>query len=131
MISQNLISDERFNALTIGAQNIFTRMLVVSDDCGVVPADPYRLGVLINPPKELADRMGAILAEILERKLGHLYKQNGNVFFIFKPESFKYYQSYILNKATKSEYLRIARKEFLKLSKNLWEGASRAVESRE
>lgn len=140
MISQDMISDEHFNAISLEAQNIFVRLLAVSDDCGVVPANIYKLNVLINTPKKLNLKLGSILSEIVERGLGHLFDFKGEKFFAFKPAAFADYQSYILKKSTKSEYLRIPKEEFEELSKNFQElprnsihcdeGALSTVESR-
>ena len=121
MISQELISDEHFNSISIEAQNIFIRMLSVSDDCGVVPANIYKLNVLINTPKRILPRLEQILKELTENGLGYLFDYKGEQFFAFKPAAFQDYQSYILKKATKSEYLRIPKEDFEELSKNFQE----------
>jgi len=137
MISETMLSDERFNGISMAAQNIFLRMLAVSDDCGVVPAGTYRLNVLINTPPKLQRRVQEIVDEIVAAGMGHRFDYASEAFFAFKPDSFQDYQSYILAKATKSEYLRISKDEFLGISKNFLEnpdrvtaGASRTVESR-
>jgi hypothetical protein len=121
MISQDLISDQHFNSISIESQNIFIRMLTVADDCGVVPANEYRLNVLINTPKKIIPKIGKIIDEIVKNGLGYLFEYNNEKFFAFKPSSFRDYQSYILKKATKSEYLRIPKEEFLSVSKNFQE----------
>lgn len=121
MISQDMISDEHFNQLSLEAQNIFVRMLSVSDDCGVVPANEYRLNVLINTPQRLRNKMPLILKELWEKGMGYVFDYKDDTYFAFKPSSFEDYQSYILKKATKSEYLRIPKDEFEKLSKNFQE----------
>jgi len=111
MISQELIIDEEFNSLSIEAQNLFLRMLVVSDDYGVVPANEYALSKLINPPKKIARLTQHYLDEISSVGLGGIVGHNGRQFFIFKPEAFERHQSYILGKRRKSEYLRISKGE--------------------
>lgn len=121
MISQDLISDPHYNELSLEAQNIFIRMLTVSDDCGVVPANLYRLNVLINTPKRIAPKLGSVLDEIQGAGLGYLFDFKEERFFAFKPAAFQDYQSYILKKATKSEYLRIPVGEYEELSKNFQE----------
>ena len=118
MISQDMISDEAFNCVSLEAQNIFIRMLAVSDDCGVVPANSYKLNVLINTPPKLSKKIQELLDELIDAGLGYRFTYNGENFFAFKPKSFEDYQSYILKKATKSEYLRIPKKDFEELSKN-------------
>jgi hypothetical protein len=121
MISQELISDEHFNNISLEAQNIFVRMLSVSDDCGVVPANIYRLNVLINTPKKTINHLEEVLSELVESGLGCLFNYRDERFFAFKPSSFEDYQSYILKKATKSEYLRIPKDDFTELSKKFQE----------
>jgi len=121
MISEDMISDERFNRVSLEAQNVFLRMLAVSDDCGVVPAGSYRLNVLVNTPPKLQGRIREILEEIVSAGLGFIFRHREEEFFAFKPESFQAYQSYILNKATKSEYLRMSKAEFVDASKNFLE----------
>jgi hypothetical protein len=121
MISQELISDEHFNSISLEAQNIFVRMLSVSDDCGVVPANNYKLNVLINTPKKIINRLDDVLLELIESGLGYLFFYKEERFFAFKPSSFEDFQSYILKKATKSEYLRIPKDEFIELSKKFQE----------
>ena len=140
MISQDMISDPHFNSVSLEAQNIFVRMLAVSDDCGVVPANIYRLNVIINTPARLSKRLDSILAEIASAGLGYVFEYNDERYFAFKPASFSDYQSYILKKSTKSEYLRIPKEDFEVLSKNFQElprnsgrveqSASSTVESR-
>lgn len=121
MISQDMISDEHFNSISIEAQNIFIRMLSVSDDCGVVPANTYRLNVLINTPPKLTKRIRSLIQELVDSGLGYLFEYHDEEFFAFKPSSFEDYQSYILKKSTKSEYLRIPKADYEQLSKSFQE----------
>ena len=104
MISQDIIIDEDFNLLSINSQNIFIRMLAVSDDYGVVPSSLYTLDKLINTPKKI--NLLQCLHEIVEAKLGQPFSFEGKEFFYFKKERFDDYQSYVIAKRTKSEYLR-------------------------
>lgn len=112
MISQNLISDEQFNALSMESQNLFIRMLVVSDDCGVVPASEYTLNALVNPPKKVKRSIRKYLDEIVSQGLGRIIEHGSKQYFFFKAESFKRFQSYIINKRQKSEYLKMSAEEF-------------------
>ena len=121
MISQDIISDEHFNSLSLDTQNVFIRMLTVSDDCGVVPAATYRLNVLINTPPSIAEKIQLAVDEIVASGLGYRFTWNDDDFFAFKPKSFNEYQSYILKKATKSEYLRIPKEEFEEVSRKFQE----------
>lgn len=121
MISAELISDPEYNSLSIEAQNIFIRMLAISDDCGVVPANTYRLNTLINTPPKKKDKIQSLVDEIVSVGLGFRLVCRGEDYFAFKPQSFEDYQSYILKKATKSEYLRIPKEEYVELSKSFQE----------
>jgi hypothetical protein len=112
MISQEIISDEEFNSLSVEAQLLFIRMLAVSDDCGVVPASEYTLACLVNPPVAIKTNLKMFLGEIVDTNLGSIVSFNDKLFFIFKQDSFNRFQSYIFNKRFRSEYLKISAKEF-------------------
>lgn len=109
MISQELIIDERFNALSLAGQNVFTRLLAVSDDYGVVPANIYTLDKLINTPKKI--NLENTLQEILNTGLIFFLEYQGKPFYMFKRDRFDEYQSYLIQKRTKSEYLRLSNEE--------------------
>lgn len=113
MISQELIYDENFNSISIEAQNIFIRMLAVSDDFGVIPANDYTLRALLNPPEKLSKKLQEILKEIVDAKLGITFNYADKFWFMFKPQSFEMINSYVLNKRTKSEYLKLDKDEIL------------------
>lgn len=140
MISAELLADEHFNLISLEAQNIFIRMLTISDDCGVVPTNTYRLNTLINTPLSLRENIQDLIDEIVLAGMGLRFEYDGGEYFAFKAKSFEEYQSYILNKARKSEYLRIPKDEYTELSKtflefprNSWSGTEKrscAVESR-
>lgn len=117
MIAQNLNIDEEFNKLSIEAQNIFIRMLAVSDDFGIVPANLYTLTKLINPPKMKKSLMNC-LNDIVFNKLGKLFKYQDKEWFMFKRDSFDRINSYIITKRTKSEYLNLT-KDFIDSEKFL------------
>lgn len=121
MISAELISDPEYNSLSLEAQNIFIRMLSISDDCGVVPANTYRLNTLINTPPKQKEKIQQYVDEIVSVGLGNRFTYRNENYFSFKAKSFEDYQSYILKKATKSEYLRIPKEDFQELSKNFQE----------
>lgn len=111
-LSQDIVLDEEFNALSLEGQNLFIRMLAVSDDCGVVPATPFTLAALTAVSEAMRSRIMEILAEIAGQKLGTIIAWRGKPFFLFKQEAFARYQSYIFNKRTQSEYLRMTAAEF-------------------
>ena len=106
-LSQDIIIDEQYNALSLESQNIYVRMLAISDDCGVVPATPYTLNKLLNTPPQLCERITELLQEIVQHGLGSIINHAGRQFFVFKPSAFSHHQAHFLNKRTKSEYLRI------------------------
>ena len=112
MVSEHLIFDEEFNSLSLEAQNIFIRLLAKSDDFGVVPAGSKILCHLINCPAEINGRLDDVLLEITRAGLGRLFEYKAKQFFVFKQESFTRYQSYIFNKRSGSEYLKVSAKEF-------------------
>jgi hypothetical protein len=111
MISQDVIIDENFNSLSVAAQNIFIRLIAVSDDFGFVPANKYTLDKLINTPKKID--LNKCLKEIFAARLGHPFSYDGKEFLFFKRDRFDDYQSYLIAKRTKSEYLRLSREEIL------------------
>lgn len=113
MISQAIIYDEDFNKLSFEAQNIFVRMLAVSDDFGIVPANEYTLKALINPPAKLTNKLMQLVKEIIDAGLGIIFEYNNKSWFMFKSESFEEINSYVLAKRTKSEYLKLTKEEIL------------------
>jgi hypothetical protein len=93
----------------LAGQNLFIRILAVSDDYGVVPANLYILGKLTNPPKKID--LEKSLAEIIGAGLGFRFPYEGVDFFMFKRDRFDDYQSYLVAKRTRSEYLRLTSEE--------------------
>lgn len=118
MISQEIIYDEGFNKLSPESQNLFLRMLCVSDDYGVIPANSYTLKTLTNPPERISKNIEKYLDEIIENGLGYKFNYKDQSFFMFKRESFDRINSYVLAKRTKSEYLHLS-KEFIESEKFL------------
>jgi hypothetical protein len=110
MISQTIVYDEEFNTLTIEAQNLFIRMLSVADDCGVVPASLNALSALTNPPARMRKNLARYLGEL--SALGGVFEYKGKPYFIFKSDSYRRHQSYIINKRERSEYLKITAEAF-------------------
>jgi len=115
MLSDELIIDEDFNSLSVEGQCLFMRMLTKSDDCGVVPASPYALEKLTNPPERIKRALDKYLSEIVEKGVGITFEYNGKRFFAFKRDSFDRIQSYVINNRTKSEYLNLRVEEALTL----------------
>lgn len=114
MISENLIYDEEYNSLSIEAQNIFIRILAISDDFGVAPANLYSLERMINTP--IGIDLASCLDEIVSSGLGTLFNYQEKPYFMFKSESFDSINSYLIGKRTKSEYLKLE-KEFIESEK--------------
>lgn len=138
MLSEDILTDEKFNALSLEAQNLFLRMLAKADDCGVIPANEYTLAALVNPPPRVRKNLAGHIEEIVGAGLGRVIIHQQKPFFTFKLEAFLEHQGHILNKRTRSEYLRISAEEydsgkFLELPRNSCsneETASSTVESR-
>ena len=115
VISSAMLVDEEFNSLSMEAQILFLRMLCISDDYGIVPANPFQLAAMINPSEEIRKNLETILYEIVDQRLGYKFDVENKPFFAFKPISFKYWQAQLLSRRTKSEYLRMTGEEVLKL----------------
>lgn len=114
MFSQSLIHDEDFNTMSESAQNIFFRMLLVSDDCGIVPATDFTLKTMLA--KDIKH-----IPEIEKAGLIAKFEFDGRPFYAFKRESFEYHQSYLIKNRTKSEYLKINIDNYLELYETLRE----------
>jgi hypothetical protein len=114
------VNDQHVNELSRDARDIWWRLVAVSDDCGVTPAEPGELQSLINCPMDLRQKLPQLLEEIAEH-LGFLFDFRGKRWFCFKPETFEYYQSHLLSRRTKSEYLKIRIKEFHGISQKFTE----------
>lgn len=108
IIAQEIIFDDRYNSLSLEAQNLFVRMLVCSDDYGIVPANLNTLKVITNFP---LINIELPYNEIIDKSLGKTFVYNNNRYFVFNPSSFYKYQKYIIRKRTKSEYLYLLQKE--------------------
>lgn len=115
MITQNINIDADLNALSVEAQLLFIRILSVSDDCGVVPANEYELKSLTNPPDKIRSKFNNILNEIISARLLIGFEYNDKPYYCFKKESFEREQAYIIKNRTKSEYLKIHKDVFLAL----------------
>lgn len=115
MISADLIYDKLYNSLPVAERELFIRMLVVSDDCGVVPADIDELSLLVAIPKTNLQKM---IDSIVSIGLMVSSQYRTKKFLCFKPESFDRYQHWFIHKRTRSEYLHISFQEFTDLSRN-------------
>lgn len=112
-ISQEIVHDEHFNSMSIGAQLVFIHLIAVSDDCGVVPIGEHSFVPIVAPPKGVDGR--ACLDEIVKMGLGYRIEYKNQPYFLFKQESFLRHQSYIVNKRIESQYLHISSVEFDKI----------------
>lgn len=104
MISQQLIFDKEFNSLSEETQNVFVRMLAISDDFGIVTADDYSLAIQINKTEEVTAKA---VKEITIKKLGVIFYFNSKPYFMFKAKPFDEFQNFIVGKRTKSECLKL------------------------
>lgn len=130
MISQELIHDEEVNSLSLEAQYLFTRLIVISDDCGVVPAAEYTLKSLVNPSDRIKNKFSQVMEEIIKANLLIPFELGGKKFYCFKRKAFEDYQAYLIKNRTRSEYLKIKVDEFLELYKSLRENPENPGNSR-
>ncbi len=132
MLSENMILDEEFNALSINAQCVFVRLLIVSDDFGFVPANAYTLVRLINCPTKI--NLQSCVDEIVAQKLCFIFDYQEKKYLCFKRERFDEYQSYLTAKRTRSEYLKLSKEEitsknFQEILRNYSDVGSTSIES--
>jgi hypothetical protein len=106
MLSENLLYDPNFNLLSIPAQNLFVRMLIKTDDYGILPADRWPM---LNLPVSIERKLEQLIGEMETVGLivGILYEDRP--FLVFKRDRFDEYQSYLIKNRTHSEYLRLSR----------------------
>jgi len=134
MLSENLLYDPEFNSLSIEAQNLFVRMLIKSDDYGILPADQW---AMLNLPSRLSRRLENLISELEERGLIQGFIYQDKPFFAFKKGRFDEYQSYLIQKRRRSEYLRLDRvtmesEKFQEILGNSWKfSATTPVRHRE
>lgn len=107
MISENFLIDREINALSIPAQLLFVRMLVRTDDYGILPGDEYTLDAALNLPPQLKRRLPELTDEIVKRGLMQGFIYDGRPYFAMKRDRFDEYQSYLIQKRTRSETLRL------------------------
>ena len=103
-ISENLLYDPSFNALSIEAQNLFIRMLTRTDDFGILPADQW--GMFNLKPSTL-ENIQSLVNEMEDVNLLEFFIYEEKPFFAFKRDRFDDYQSYLIKNRTRSEYLRL------------------------
>ena len=109
VISGEIIYDDKFNSLSLEAQNLFVRMLAVSDDFGIVPSNLNALKSLTNFQYDLQRSYD----ELINNNLGKSFIYNNNKYFAFNKLNFDKIQSWFLNKRTKSEYLYLKSEDLL------------------
>ena len=122
-ISEEQNHDERFSKLSIEAEHLWYRMLSVSDDYGVVPADPYWLSKRLNLKQPVSDDPIKYLLEIVGAQLGFQFEHGGKKFFAFKSTTFMRLQSQFIRKRTASEYLRAKAEEIEKANSGIFPDA--------
>lgn len=118
MISNEINYDEHFNSLSVEGQLLFIRLLTISDDCGVVPANEYTLNALLNLPSKISKSLKNYIEEIINQGLLVILVHDGKMFYCFKGNSFDTQQAYIIKNRTKSEYLKISIGEFNEVYNN-------------
>lgn len=114
IVSNEITTDKWFNRLSIESQALWPRLLACSDDFGVLPGDPEELMPLINCPVKLRKDFEKYIAELCENLMWRLTYE-GETYIIFKPAAFQRHQSFINNKRTKSEYLKLQKEDVLQI----------------
>lgn len=104
MISENLLYDPEYNKLSIEAQLLFIRILIKTDDYGIVPADQW---CMFNLSQKIQNNIDKYLDEIEGSGLAISFYYNEKPFFLLKRDRFDDYQSYLIKNRTRSEYLRL------------------------
>lgn len=108
-ISEDLCHDDAFNACSHPAQNLFVRLLVNADACGIVPATLHTLKVKTG---YLNDDIYERLQELVNAGLGRVIEYNGKPYWIFKRNAFQKHNSYTFNKRGMSDYLKMDAETF-------------------
>jgi len=121
MLAQDIIFDEDFNSLSIESQNLFLRLLTITDDCGIVPGNEYQLKTMLNLHSKIYSNLQKFLKELVISKLLISFTHNEKPFFAFKQEPFENYQAFIIKNRTRSEYLKLKLSDFQLLKSNLQE----------
>ncbi|MFA7521057.1 hypothetical protein, partial [Shewanella sp.] len=106
MLSESLLYDPHFNSISIEAQNLFVRMLIKTDDYGILPADQW---TMFNLSTKTLNSLEKLIGEIESAGLVKLFQYEEKPFIAFKRDRFDEYQSYLIQKRTKSEYLRLTK----------------------
>lgn len=115
MITQDINIDETLNNISVESQLLFIKILSVSDDCGVVPANDFTLKSLTNPPEKLRENFTDYISEIIKAGLMFRFEYNSKPYLCFKRESFERQQAYIIKNRTKSEYLKVTVEAFISI----------------
>lgn len=121
MITQTINIDEDFNSLSDQAQLLFLKFISITDDCGVIPGNPFTLKSLISLSPKMNEKFSGYLQEITVNKLLFPIIHNDKYFFCFKKESFEENQKYLIKNRTKSEYMKISIEQFDNIYSNLQE----------
>lgn len=121
MLSQNIIYDENLNSTSIEAQWLFNRLLIITDDCGVVPASFYSLKSMCNLPDKIYGKLQKLLEELIQVKLIQGFVYEDKRFFCFKKDTFDDYQAFIIKNRTRSEYLKMDKDSYLEFYNSLQE----------
>ena len=58
MITQTINIDEDFNSLSDQAQLLFLKFISITDDCGVIPGNPFTLKSLISLSPKMNSKKG-------------------------------------------------------------------------
>jgi hypothetical protein len=107
MIWDNFLIDRDINSVSVPAQLLFVRMIVKTDDYGIIPADVYTMEKSLNLPRTIMRKLDEHIRELTDQQLITGFVYDGKPYFSLKRDRFDEYQAYLINKRTRSECLRL------------------------
>lgn len=113
IIGEEINQDPAVATLSLEAWVLFVKFLSISDDYGIVPLNSHRLRARLHIPERIDKNFPKYLGEIISASLGGILQYKSEEWFFFKPESFYYWQSCLISRRTKSEYLKLSGQEVI------------------
>lgn len=117
-LDDSITYDEGINSLSLEGINLFVRMIVCSDDFGIIPVNIYELNQLCGIQEFLRNSTKSVLDEIVSQNLGWIFDFKEKKFLMFKPEKFDKIQSHLVSKRTKSKYLDLSSEKVQEIRRN-------------
>lgn len=107
MLSENLLYDPHYNMMSVQARELFVRLLIKTDDFGVIPGEDYTLGAILNLDEYQKKHLEELIGEMENAGLlkGFIYQDKP--YLMMKRDRFDEYQAYVVRNRTQSEYLRV------------------------